>query len=634
MTYLYFAPYVLLWNLGVLLSIFGLGYFFKSGLVCIPGLKYSMGSCFGLGTIGVVGISFFLVLVSIFIPFGFANRILMVVLYCVGLLGFGYLVKAKARESLFWWHLLVSLLVFVFLFFVCIPTSILQNTNDDYIGYFPLVERLLINGDLIDPFNSRRVGAFGGHIALQAFSMLGGSDATGYVLDFVLIPTFLVALLLELTRSLPKDFVSYAFRVVLIGSVVFYPFPSVNTASTMSSLYFLVGLLYFLSRLRNSSEGFPLLASLLLVCLVAAGACSIRPTTLIFAAGSCLAFFLAWGIADRSNLWKILAVAFQVAGGVLILLVPWMIALYQSSGTFSYPPFPGNLNPAFLEIGDPRGKLYDLIYAVKFFGSLVMLPSILLLAALYFSLPDSSKFPIFLLLVLTFLGSFVIAFGFGSALESEIYRYIYPGLGAIVFWMSVLFLNKLNKTILGNTVLIVSVFILFVFSWGPITRGFNKILFVPSLISIYIFGPLGPPVLNEVAASQNLTPPGSKLFLVNETPSFFDFSRNVINPVDIIGAASPGGLLPIGAGPLVLEAYLVGQGYDFILADDFDNARYLYSRKLWENHPRKEKYFTDVWGRNALLFMKEVDALAAMRETQITPSGIRVIPLFQSIPAL
>ena len=109
---------------------------------------------------------------------------------------------------------------------------------------------------------------------------------------------------------------------------------------------------------------------------------------------------------------------------------------------------------------------------------------------------------------------------------------------------------------------------------------------------------------------QNLVPAGEKIFTIVDAPYLFDFERNPIDNIDSIGGASLPPGMPFEQGPEALKRYFLSLGYRYIICVDFDNAVLLYTRKLWENHPRKEWYFKEVWGRYALDFMGNLDNIA------------------------
>jgi hypothetical protein len=76
-----------------------------------------------------------------------------------------------------------------------------------------------------------------------------------------------------------------------------------------------------------------------------------------------------------------------------------------------------------------------------------------------------------------------------------------------------------------------------------------------------------------------------------------------------------------------LKSYLLGQGIDYILASDFDNALLLYTRKHWLEHQRPEWFFKEVWGKYMLDFMDNVDSLTKSCRIVATSANLRLIDL-------
>ena len=106
---------------------------------------------------------------------------------------------------------------------------------------------------------------------------------------------------------------------------------------------------------------------------------------------------------------------------------------------------------------------------------------------------------------------------------------------------------------------------------------------------------------------QNQVPAGEKIFAVVDAPYLLNYKRNPISNVDNIAGASPPAGMPFHKGPKALKTYLANLGYKYILAVDFDQAVFLYNRKVMEDHPRQEyrafsrKYIVD--------FLKSIDSI-------------------------
>jgi hypothetical protein len=206
---------------------------------------------------------------------------------------------------------------------------------------------------------------------------------------------------------------------------------------------------------------------------------------------------------------------------------------------------------------------------------------------------------------------FLSAFKMSAADVYDVYRYTYPLIAFPLFWILARAVAAPDKEHLfsGPVTAGLAVAVFFSAHFQSIAREFQmEIAALPQEINGFKF-----PVAQLQPAYkqlQDLVPPGEKIFAIVDAPYLLDYKRNPIDNIDVIGGASLPPGMPFEKGQEALKNYYTSLGYRYVLCVDFDNAVLLYTRKLWQNHPRKEWYFKEVYARYALDFMCNMDSLA------------------------
>jgi len=108
---------------------------------------------------------------------------------------------------------------------------------------------------------------------------------------------------------------------------------------------------------------------------------------------------------------------------------------------------------------------------------------------------------------------------------------------------------------------------------------------------------------------QSKVPVGEKIFAIVDAPYLLNYQRNPISNIDNIAGASPSPGMPFHKGSEAIKKYLKNLGYNYILVVDFDEAVFLYNRKVMEYHPRSE--FREFSKKYIVDFFDNMDAIAA-----------------------
>lgn len=428
---------------------------------------------------------------------------------------------------------------------------------DDFLGYFPLVQQVLLLGDLAAPFSVRRISAYGGQTVLQAFAVPGGDPAAMLVADAGLGPIFLLGQgwsflrRFGAPRPLPLAFV----LLVGLGLVI-----RVNSASQATSLVCFLTLVRLLSLMLEAERRSVSLC--LTLGLVAAAASSLRHFNLVFSGLLMLAFVPAY-VARRG--WRVaLADAAIVAAGWIAALAPWMVALHASSGTPLYPIIKGN-HSGFDYAAAPGGwsqvgwALLGMLLVGKLAAVLALVPAAFLVRG------DRQVVPVQLAALA---GAAAIVVGFPNAEPNAMARYLQPPLLTACFLTVTTALGmKALKTRLLRAGIAVLLF------GGLAIVGFRIVGWLidspaPSTYPVALFKEREA----AYAEAQAFVPAGAPIYAYVSTPFSFDVTRNRILNADVPGAVSPPPGQPFFAGSEAVAAYLLDLGIRYAVFEDYDTA--------------------------------------------------------------
>ncbi|MCS7009512.1 MAG: hypothetical protein NZL93_06210, partial [Chthoniobacterales bacterium] len=359
----------------------------------------------------------------------------------------------------------------------------------------------------------------------------------------------------------------------------------------------------------------------------------LRMTYFLFAALTFASFFIFHNFFENKDILRSLQESvrpiFMGAISCFLALLPWMVVLYQSNQTPIFPLFLGTANPEFIQLGHKAGKIFDYFRAFAFFLS----PEALVLLFFGILLPFARNRALCIsAYAFSIIVSWLICVAFGVSIFSEYYRYTFPVLCSVAFWLAIQALNSSENLSEYPKVSIPAYFftltLIFLIGFHLQNGARELVAQVESLPFQYANTQ---PLLNSALTGslkylQKQTPVGSKIYAAVDAPYGFDFKRNDVQLADVPGGARIGEW-PLKQGPEALRRYLLTQGFQFIMAVEFEKAMLLYTRKHWLEHQRPEWFFKEVWGKYFLDFMDSVDALAKDNRLIQTAGNVRLIDL-------
>jgi hypothetical protein len=438
------------------------------------------------------------------------------------------------------------------------------QASDDYNFYLAApVKMLQLHHYAADPFSERRImTSIGGSYFLQAMVLAALPLANVQMAD----RTVGLLLLAFMAYGLAKEFrLTKVQSLVFALLAVFTPQLQFNLTFVLlpSALFF--GLVYLAAN-RKLFADHPILLALLLGIVTGAVATTkstYLPHGVIFVA--CMAFF-HWRRRGFSAGARTLLFA---ALGAFLVMAPWMIAHYASSGTFFYP----TLGQGY------EYTAYGLYPAPSGAGGSVILHKVipfciplLLLLVVEWLLGDRDEpgEAILALSAAAFCAALLVGIATGG---DSVRRYNYPCMLPALVLLYVVFSRRVNaiptarwwSVLQACTVIFVVAGALTI--WG---NGLsNEFMQIPwGLKSAFEDAPIVPPsVQAEYAAMQQAIPTDAPALASVDNPFLLDFRAHAISIADYPGAASLPPGWPSHQDGEALARYLLANHLRYLIYD-------------------------------------------------------------------
>ena len=111
---------------------------------------------------------------------------------------------------------------------------------------------------------------------------------------------------------------------------------------------------------------------------------------------------------------------------------------------------------------------------------------------------------------------------------------------------------------------------------------------------------------------QSYVPAGATMVTAVSENDRFDFTRNRVFALDVIGGMGPKPGWPTHQGPEALARYLVANGVQYAVWVDFDKAGPPYSKRQWEEHLVRDDYKGSYLQGEAAVEIDAADALTRL----------------------
>jgi len=586
----------------ILVSFIGLGWLATAAIFRLPHLDWSLNGGIGMASAALVG--------GVLNAVAATSRVTVSVLFTLGLAAFALHLALLVKRKRFatnpihsgnLWRLPYGALL---LCAILIGTKLLTsaatfefNSNDDFKAYLVFPQMMLDTGSAIDPFSARRLtSALGGKSFLDAIPLALLSPQNLRIIDgFVAFTLLLGAVLFTYTEHASnaemgeQDYRFGAYLLVGVFSLLAVVDSKVqlNISAATSGTLLLFIAAQRLARMATNRD-LQASAAILLGAIVAA-LCALK-STFVFPCVILLALYYGAVLArhPRRFLQPVL-----LGTSVCVFLIPWMLALWQSSHTLLYPI----LGKGTYSIQEDLAPLDGL--AVH--RLIRELPSGLALAIPPFLAMYAARIPLTLFradgkflayAALAWSGPLtMVAISLATAGDS-VFRYGYPVAFAISLSTIVLCLPKLVPMLrwasmpllaqgLAITVTVVCVGIACAkfLSYGARPSGYHAQGY-PRELNLQDAPLAAMDVQKSYERLQQALPPGSAVLVRLSKPFLLDFRRNTIFAADLpcISSLPPG--MPCPGGAIAVARYLRAKGIMYI-AYEYATEAYYPESKFW-----------------------------------------------------
>jgi hypothetical protein len=494
------------------------------------------------------------------------------------------------------------------------------DQHDDSQAYLVMAKKMLALGSLgPEPFEARRMLSMGGQIFLQTTVLVALPVRALHLLDGGLALLILIGLVSGGARRYRLDGRTAAFLALLALS-----FPYLLMRGNTSSL--LTGVVLLVSWFRLCSDGLidqrPGLASAALVALTAGGLCALK-STLIPAAVVLFAASTIFHLAHSNHRRELMLEGLFTVGLIALLVMPWMISIYESSGTLLYPIlgkgfYGGVYTDGFADI---RGELATPLLTIgrALCKHLMRLLPVLLL--LLFVRDRQPRRPAAALAIAAIVSVVLLVVMGDASASRSLSRYAYPLLMAAALGLSLTGLRQgvkeqgagRHSQLAAVSVVVVAMLLAF-HNQDRIRKMYDQLLVntVSALAGPSLISQQEQQALVELQAA---VPPGAPLLATIGHPYLLDLSRNPVSIMSLPGMASPPPGMPLDRGSEAVADYLTDRGIRYLAYGgrrDLKDLLNLTETHIRARYPRSKMRW--VMLRYHQRYQQLVDQLAATRK--------------------
>ncbi len=488
------------------------------------------------------------------------------------------------------------------------------NPSDDWIAYLPFAKMIQQTGTLLDPFNVRRMAAYGGQSYLQALTRLCASEAQIQSFDQgmgLLLSTALVWGAIR--RAAPR---ARLIGLLTIAVVLTLPEIRQNSASELSGVvaFLILYRTIEFADARIFTDAQAEWRGALLVALPAAAACTLRQNY-IAVVGIML---LALAVRGPDDLRARLRRFGQVAALTGAALFPWMALSFRSNHTFLFPIFAGYYDRTYAGITAPAtwGARFALYREAMFRPEPVSTMPFLLLAAPLL-MRGGQRRALLGLWAGTIVGFALVSLSLPDVGAYTIVRYSFAFVVACALAIALAAAERLATAPSRRDFIVVGVTVaaLLLQLHGALDATYRNVGVARERLSGRDpnITPLGAEA-DVVARLQQAVPAGERLLVMIERPYLLDYARNSITHLDQPGACSPPPGIPLAAGGEPVAAYLLANRIRYFAFVRPDKARdQIYNRAHWQRLLTGKLRVWRITAPSYLATFTTVDELAATR---------------------
>jgi hypothetical protein len=505
--------------------------------------------------------------------------------------------------------------------------------SDDPPLYFVLPKQILATGSLYEPFMARRISTLGGQPYLHALFLALAPFYYLHVVDAGIALVLTVALLVgHVARAGLKSWhaVPLGFAFLLLFTLINV---RINTASELSGVPVILTL-YRTVRVPLGPDVQPAwpiptrrlvaLATLAVVGILmrTSNAPALMPfLLLVLTSDFALATRQPWRPAALVSFASVLAI-FSVAFAVALL--PWAVMLKQSCGTFFYPFGHSNLTPGWTFLRTASLKQAAVMWLTAVSWDKPITAFIPFIVAGLAPLAGRARNDLVFLTVGCLVGIAALARQAGAFDAYNLARYDF----AYVVATALLAAASVERS--GPRAALIAVGIAvhvassrdemrvwYVTAVDSVSRVFSEEAALGATFAL--------PTAHYTDIQSHIVPGATVVTAVHE-PWRFDFKRNKIFTLDVLGGTGPKPGWPAFLGAQALAEYLKANGVRYVVFTEFDQANELYNRAHWRAFLNNDSFL----GGEApfqLDGMDAIDKLASLRRVVYHADAMTLVDL-------
>jgi hypothetical protein len=515
--------------------------------------------------------------------------------------------------------------------------------SDDPPLYYVFAQKLLQTGSFYEPFAARRITTFGGqvylHASFLAVAPLSYLNAVDDGIGLVVVVALLVGACgpggLKARHAAPL-----ALALLLLFSLQNVRVNSTSLLTGVAALLTLyrtvrvpLGTAIVLDRPTWPIETRRViaLAGLAVTCIVlrTSNTAAVVPfVVMVIASDFLLAIRRPWASAAVASLGRAVGIW---AGTIVLALLPWSLMMHQSVGTFFFPLGHPNLTPGwtFLEPAKTRAEVLTKLFDLVFYDPPVSLFIPFAVAGLL-PLAGRPRNDVVALTLASFVGVLSLARN-GAAFgpnDSSRYAFAYCVAMALVTCLSVRGMGARAALVAAGLGMHLTT------SREGLHKSLNELIasaakgYKERLTAAVDFAAQ----TGDYRDVQSRVPAGAAIATAVHEGWQFDFSRNPLFALDVMGGMGPKPGWPAYKGAQALGDYFIANGIRYLIWVDFNLPSEFYNRGHWQSHLAKEGSYLQGEARLQLDAEDAIEKLTSMRSVVYKAHGMTVVDLAQSPP--
>jgi len=527
---------------------------------------------------------------------------------------------------------------------------------DDLRGYFQFPKQMLESGGMTaDPFNVGRLGhGLGGHAILHAFILLFFDFYNILMIETGISLVLCAGLVWRLASDRGLGLPLRWFLTLFFLCLPYYPSLLINNSSFVSGILMLLALFAFLDR-DDGSASRPV-RNACMVALMTACAITLK-TTFMPPVAVILVLSYLWTLLKGRFDKKVILETALVPVFIILILLPWMLSLYESSGTLLYPI----LGTGFDEynygsyLHDMHAGQYTLrdrltIIYLTFLSRDIYLLLIMLGVVAFLLVKPRRRATAHVFAVGVLISSIIFLLLYDLTKLPSMNRYIY---GVVYTALVVTILELLAEAkrnisagtpgqvgqqpakrvtvlkVAGISTALIGSLALFLFQYEYIAKSstlyrFNLGILSEKMQSQGTF--FDERWQARYQAAQQSVPAGATLLSRDIATTAYDFGRNTIYFLSQPGACSPPPGMPYFSGPEAISKYLLSHGVRYVAYTYANDGGLPISKDMHRIRP-DAKYFDRIFQRAAIALSRAFNELGAMRKRLYDDGTLFVLDL-------